>query len=784
MSRSRVARLALSAAVFLALAAGPVGCGGAEETASSAGKAADAAGASDGPGTPDAPSTTSSPATSSPAVPRPAFEEGNAMRTPPAGQNHLAFETSPYLLQHAHNPVDWYPWGDEAFRRAKEENKPLLVSIGYSACHWCHVMAHECFEDPEIAAVMNEHFVCVKVDREERPDVDEICMTALQLMGQRGGWPLNVFMTPDREPFFGGTYFPPKSYQNRMGWPDLLKRIAQAWDEEPDKIAAQGKQLAQALEARAAFAPAEGLPGRELLETATAGLVAGFDSTYGGFGGAPKFPPHQGVPFLLRRWARTGDTELLAMVEKTLDEMDRGGMNDQLGGGFHRYSVDAKWRVPHFEKMLYDNAQLGRAYVEAWQITGEERWAEVVRETLDYVLAEMTEPEGGFRSATDADSDGREGVYFVWEKPDLKRLLGDDAPLFERVYGVTFEGDFVDTHHPTPPGEPGMNVLHRPVSWPEAAAAENMTVDELKGRLAPLKRTLLEHRAGRTYPGLDDKILTAWNGLMIGTMAYAGRAMDEPRWVAAAERSADFVLRSLRDDEGRILRTHRGGESKIRAFLNDHAFLAFALIDLYEATFNERWLEQAQLVADDMNRLFADEENGGWFHTANDAEELVARSMTPTDGSIPSGNAVAVRVMLRLAVLTGEKRWEERADAAFLRFADIMGRVPTGTLGMMLALDERLHEDGEIAIVGRPGASGTWELLRAVHRAYLPGTAIALLDPEAAGPEDEQLPLLRGKTLVGGAEAVYICRNYACQAPVTDGANLEAALVAHREESR
>ena len=716
----------------------------------------------------------------------PAFDpsaEGSDMPTPPPGQNRLAFETSPYLLQHASNPVDWYPWGEEAFRRAREEDKPLIISIGYSSCHWCHVMEHECFEVPEIAAVMNEHFICVKVDREERPDVDEIYMTAVRMMGLGGGWPLNVFVTPEGTPFFGGTYFPPKSYSNRLGWPDLLIRISQGWKEQRESILEQGTRLREALAASQGMAPADSLPGIDALERATAGLETNFDRRHGGFGGAPKFPPHLALPFLLGRHARTGDDSLLVIVERTLDAMDRGGIHDQLGGGFHRYSTDEEWLVPHFEKMLYDNAQLARAYTEAWQVTGNERWAATARSTLDYVLAEMTEPEGGFRSATDADSDGREGVYFVWKKPEVDELLGDGAALFSRVYGVSVHGDFVDVHHPTPPGEPGMNVLHLPVPLEEAAAREGLTVEELEARLAPLRERLLESRRTRTYPGLDDKILTAWNGLMIGAMAYAGRALDEPRYVAAAERAADFVLANMKDDRGRLLRTHRGGRSKIPAFLEDHVFLADALLDLYEATYDSRWLGEARAIAEDTNRHFGDDEEGGWFHTADDAEELITRTMSGTDGAEPGGNGVGARVMLRLASFTGEKAYEERADAAFRKFASLMTRAPAATLGLLRALDDRLHEDGESVIDGRPKAAGTRALLRAVNARFLPGTVLALLDPEdPTGGGSDAEPLLEGKTLVGGAEAVYICRNYSCRAPVTDREALAAALVTHRDE--
>jgi uncharacterized protein YyaL (SSP411 family) len=687
--------------------------------------------------------------------------------TAPAARNRLAGETSPYLLQHADNPVDWYPWGEEALERARAEDKPILVSIGYSACHWCHVMEHESFEDPRIAALMNEHFVCVKVDREERPDVDEVYMTAVQMMGIPGGWPLNVFLTPDGRPFFGGTYFPPDDRYGRAGWPHVLAQVAEAWKTKREAVLEQAGGVVEALGRNSAFPAGDDLPGPSHLDDVRGQLAASFDEIWGGFGSAPKFPPGLALEFLLRRHARGGDGEDLRIVVKTLDAMARGGMYDQLGGGFHRYSVDDKWLVPHFEKMLYDNAILARVYVQAWQVTGEERWARVARETLDWTLREMTDESGGFRSSTDADSDGREGVYFVWRKAEIEKLLGDESELFCRVHGVTEQGNFEDVHHPRLPGEQGMNVLHLPSPIPEAAAREGMDPAELERRLAAARDALLRERAGRTYPGLDDKVLCAWNALMIGAMAYAGRSLDEPRYVDAAERAAGFVLRELRrPGDRRLLRTWRGGEAKIPAFLEDHAFLAGALLDLYEATFRLRWLTEAKAVAGEMNRLFGDPD-GGWRHTASDGEELVASFRSPTDGAVPGGNGAAARVMVRLAVLAGDADARRRAEEAVRAFRLPMERYPGATIGLTLALDELLHEDGEVAVVGDPAAEKTRALVRTVYRAFLPGTAIALRDPGDGGEAAREVPLLEGKGLVDGDPAAYVCRNYACRAPVT-----------------
>jgi uncharacterized protein YyaL (SSP411 family) len=695
--------------------------------------------------------------------------------TPPPGQNRLAFETSPYLLQHKDNPVDWYPWGEEAFEKAKAEDKPLLVSIGYSSCHWCHVMEHESFENPEIAALMNELFVNVKVDREERPDVDEIYMTATQLMGQGGGWPLNVFVTPEGVPFFGGTYFPPSGGQGRPGWPDVLRRISQAWREQRDKIDEQNPRVLAALQGTSVFEAQESVPEVALLDEATGQLATRFDEVWGGFGGAPKFPPSQALQLLMRRYRRTSQPRDLEIVDFTLRKMAHGGMYDQLGGGFHRYSVDQEWLVPHFEKMLYDNALLSRAYVEAYQLTGDAFFGRIARETLDYVLREMTEPEGGFRSATDADSEGREGVYFVWKKAEIEGLLGDDAARFMRAYGVTEEGNFEDVHHPRQPGEQGMNVLHVAVEPAELAKQDGITLADLEERLARGREVLFEHRQGRIYPGLDDKVLTAWNGLMISSMAYAGRALGEPRYVEAAERAADFVLRELRTDEGRLLRTHRGGESKIPGFLDDYAFFAYALLDLYEATFDLRWFEASTAIADEMNRLFWDE-NGGWFHTATDGEPLIMRMKGPTDGAVPGGNSVATRLLIRLATMTGNADYLDRAERTIRLYRQAVERIPGGTIGFLLALDILLHQDGEVAFVGDPGEQATRALIKPVHEAFLPGTVLALLDPQARARAEETIPLLAGKTLVDGDEAVYVCQNFACQAPVTTVDALEKAL--------
>jgi uncharacterized protein YyaL (SSP411 family) len=700
------------------------------------------------------------------------------MPVPTAGKNRLEFETSPYLLQHASNPVDWYPWGEAAFAKAKEEDKPILVSIGYSSCHWCHVMEHESFENEAIAKVMNELFVCVKVDREERPDVDEIYMSAVHMMGQQGGWPLNVFLTPDGRPFFGGTYFPPETRYGRIGWPELLQSVAEIWRTRREEVGMQAGELTQALQQISTYSSSSELPQAELFQRAADQTLGRADSLHGGFGGAPKFPPHETLQFLLRRQARSGSRRERDVADQTLKAMARGGIYDQLGGGFHRYSVDEKWLVPHFEKMLYDNAQLAKIYVEAHQLTRDPFHARIAREVMDYVLREMTGEKGGFYSATDADSEGREGKFFVWTKAEVDSLLGEDAVLFNRAYGVTEEGNFEDPHHPPAPGEKGLNVLHVVYTAEEVAKQEKITPEEAADRLERSRRTLLAARVKRIPPALDDKVIVSWNGLMIGALAYGGRALGEPRYVDAARRAADFVLSEMRERDGRLLRTWREGQAKIPAFLEDYAYFADALLHLYEATFELRWLQEAKTLAAEMNRLFGDEENGGWYHTASQAADLVTRVKTPTDAATPSANAVAARVMIRLGALTGDASATERAEVALRLFRDAMERYPSATMGLLIALDLLLHEDGEIAIVGDPQKESTKALLKTVNEAFLPGVLLALRHPQGGAEEEKMIPLLKGKTLVGGAEAAYVCENYACQAPVTTPADLEKALAA------
>ncbi|MBX5468712.1 MAG: thioredoxin domain-containing protein [Thermoleophilaceae bacterium] len=647
--------------------------------------------------------------------------------------NRLAAETSPYLLQHKDNPVDWYPWGAEAFERARAEDKPVLVSIGYSACHWCHVMEHESFEDPGTAALMNERLVCVKVDREERPDVDSLYMEACQAMTGQGGWPLNVFVTPDQVPFYAGTYFPPERRHGIPSWREVVTAVADAWAAHRDEIVAGSARIAERLRGGALLSPSESPIEPRSLDEAVARLRERYDPVHGGFGGAPKFPPASAIEFLLRR----GETEMSA---HTLRAMASGGIYDQIGGGFSRYSVDAAWVVPHFEKMLYDNALLARAYLHGWLVTGDPLLERVCRETLDWALREMRAPEGGFYSSLDADSDGEEGRFYVWTLAELRAAAGADADLAEAYFGATEAGNFE-----------GRNVLVRATEDPDG-------LDELK-------RRLYEARSRRTWPGLDDKRLTSWNALMISALAEAGAVLERGDWLDAARAAADFVLTRMRDDSGRLLRTYKNGQAKLNAYLKDHAFLLEALITLYESTFEPRWFAAARQVADTMIARFADESAGGFFETSSDHERLVARRKDLEDSPIPAGNSSAAYGLLRLAELTGEHEYARRAEGVLRLLHELAPRHPQAFAHLLQALDFHLAQVKEVAIVG-PGRA---PLERVARGAFRPHVVLA-------GGEPDGVPLLEGRTPVDGRAAAYVCERFACKQPVTDPAELEALL--------
>ncbi len=656
--------------------------------------------------------------------------------------NRLARETSPYLLQHAHNPVDWYPWGDEAFARAKADDKPILLSVGYSACHWCHVMERESFENAETAALMNRHFVNVKVDREERPDVDHIYMQAVQTMTGQGGWPMTVFLTPDGTPFYGGTYFPPTDRHGLPGFPRLLQALAEAWATRRNDVLDNGRQLAASLGQESRLRAAGTLLTDDVLFGAFQGVSQQFDEEHGGLGGAPKFPQPMIWEFVLR-FARRGDNAYARrMVHTTLVRMARGGIYDQLGGGFARYSVDRLWLVPHFEKMLYDNAQLASLYLHAWQAFGDSECRRICEETLDYVLREMTDPRGGFYSAQDADSEGHEGKFFVWTSDEIRTVLGTDADPAMAYWGVDRGPNFEGKNILWLPGEP----------QPE--------------HVRPWRQRLFEARERRVKPGRDDKVLAAWNGLMASAFAEAGRVLGRADYVDAARRNVEFVLGSMRQD-GRLLRTWKAGHAKLKGYLEDHAMLAAALLELYAATFDRMWLDEARGLAEAMLALFWDESVGGFFDTGSDHERLIVRPRNLYDNAVPCGSSVAVDVLLRVAALTGEDRYARHAVAALRPMADLMARHPTAFGRFLSALDFHVGPRVEVSLVAPQRLEETATLAQEVFGRFLPNLVVA----GAIGGHHELavgVPLLEGRGAINGKATAYVCRNYTCELPVTD----------------
>jgi len=682
--------------------------------------------------------------------------------------NRLATESSLYLRQHAHNPVDWYPWGDEAIQKARTLDRPIFLSIGYSACHWCHVMEHESFEDPAVAAFLNEHFVCIKVDREERPDLDQIYMSAVQLLTRQGGWPMSMFLAPSLKPFFGGTYFPPDDRYGRPSFRKVLEAVLNAWNTKRRDLETQADQLTQGVQEAMRLDPAEGDLSVDLLRDAGRMLGSVFDSRHGGFGQAPKFPHPMDLRLLLRLWKRFGDEHALAMVRVTLDRMAMGGIYDQLGGGFHRYSTDATWLVPHFEKMLYDNALLAVAYLEALQATGDAFYREVVEETLDYVRREMLSPEGGFYSTQDADSEGVEGKFFVWTRDEIEQILGkEDAILFAAVYDVTPAGNWE-----------GHSIVHRTRGYDQDAQLLKSPVEDLRRRLNDAKARLLAVRGKRVWPGRDEKILAGWNALMINAFALAGQVLDRADYVRVAEDAARFVLTQLRTPQGRLLRTTSlGSVAKYNAYLEDYAYLLDALVTLYETTFDPAHLESANELARTLQEQFWDEKEGGFFYTSGDHEQLIARTKDPHDNATPSANAVAVTGLLRLAKLTGRNDWRDMAETTMKLYRGLMASSPAAAGQMLIALDFHLGPVLEFAIVGPPDAEETRSVLRRIRGEFRPGKVVALKgiqENDAKG--SEAVALLAGKTGQDGV-TVFICRDFACQTPVVGAKALDAALL-------
>ncbi|MEO6334565.1 MAG: thioredoxin domain-containing protein [Pyrinomonadaceae bacterium] len=671
------------------------------------------------------------------------------MQSPERYTNKLIDETSPYLLQHAHNPVDWYPWGDEAFAKAKAEDKPLLISIGYSACHWCHVMEHESFEDEATARIMNENFVNIKVDMEERPDVDQIYMTFVQLTTGRGGWPMNVFVTPDKMPFFGGTYFPPAGRYNMPSWPQILESISDAWNGKREELLHSANEILGEIRRVGSSEFSSAAISIEQVESAFQSFTRSFDKTNGGFGGAPKFPPSMSLEFMLRYWKRTGDETALEMVKFTARKMAEGGIFDQLGGGFHRYTVDAVWLVPHFEKMLYDNSQLIRLYLHLFQVTRDDFFKSVAVETLEYVKREMLDEAGGFYSSQDADSEGEEGKFFVWTPAEVKEIVGeDDARIFNFFYDVSEEGNFEEK-----------NIFQVLYTREAAAMALKIEVAVLDAVLDRCRKKLFEYREGRIKPFRDEKVLTAWNGLMLAAFAKAGAVLGSEDYLGIARRNADFLVENLQR-EGRLLRTWKDGKAKLNAYIEDYANLADGLIELFQASGEMRYLREAKRLADLMITEFWDEESGGFFFTSSDHEELIVRNKDFYDNATPSGNSAGADVLLRLGKFYGDEKYERFGTTVLRLAAAQVARHPQGFGRALSAMEFHLSHVKEIVILGPRGNA----LEREVFTTYLPDTVIAV----AEDSDSADLPLLAGKHQSSEAPTAFMCENFVCQRPVTD----------------
>jgi uncharacterized protein YyaL (SSP411 family) len=700
--------------------------------------------------------------------------------------NRLINEKSPYLLQHARNPVDWYPWGEEAFEKARHEHKPIFLSVGYYTCHWCHVMERESFEDAGVAEILNRSFVPIKVDREERPDIDRVYMSFVQATTGSGGWPMSVFLTPELKPFFGGTYFPPEDHYGRAGFRSLLRRLEQVWHENRERAVSSADQVTAALQQYAgASKRSDTLPGALVLERLYEQLRSGYDAVYGGFGGAPKFPRPVVLNFLLRYWKRTGEQHALEMTLNTVRAMAAGGMYDQIGGGFHRYSVDFRWHVPHFEKMLYDQAQLASSYTEAFQITHEAAHAAVVGDVLDYVLREMRAPEGGFYSAQDADSavaawsdQHAEGAFYVWTAEEVNSSLGPEvAPIFAYCYGVEPRGNVpaeVDAH-----GElTGKNVLYQQYSLCETAEHFGASLEKITSVLTSARQRLFELRAGRPHPPTDDKVITAWNGLMISAFAHAAQALDEPRYVTAAIEAARFIESALYlPAEQRLYRRWREGNVAIEAFVDDYTFLIQGLLDLYQATFDTHWLLWAMELQAKQDELFWDRNSGGYFATTGADQSVLLRMREDYDGAEPSPNSIAALNLLRLSRFTGRAEWRERGEQTLRAFGTRLQTLAEAMPQMAVALDYALSKPMEIVVAGEPGAEDTEALLRVVRQRFLPHAVVLEAD---GGPHQQQLakwlPFLSSIGRQNGRATAYVCENYACNLPVTSPEELAKLL--------
>jgi uncharacterized protein YyaL (SSP411 family) len=674
--------------------------------------------------------------------------------------NRLITQTSPYLLQHAENPVDWFPWGEEALSAAKAQDKPILLSIGYAACHWCHVMAHESFENPATAELMNQHFINIKVDREERPDIDSIYMIAVQMLTGQGGWPMTMFLTPEGKPFYGGTYFPPEDRQvgpgqGMPGFPRVLQAVINAYQTRRDEIEDSANQIRGQLDLHFQTTLHPAALTEESLAAAEQTLYQQFDPDHGGFGGAPKFPPGMTIEFLLRRIYRTGSWRARAMVTTTLDRMGRGGIFDQVGGGFHRYTVDAIWLVPHFEKMLYDNALLSRVYALAWQVTGDELYRRVANATFDYIQREMTSPEGGFYSSQDADSDGEEGKFYVWTPDEIASILTEEEnKIVTRYFNIVARGNFE-----------GANILSVALEPAQIALEFGLSVAELREQLDSSRQKLYAARAKRIWPGRDEKVLTAWNALMLRALADGGVILERPDLIELAKQNARFIQANLFDGE-KLLRSYKDGHAHLDGYLEDYANLIDALISLYEATFDSGWVAWASQLADRMIAEFWDDERGGFFDTAASGETLIARPKEVFDSATPSGNSVAAEALMRLALLAFNLDYQRRAANILESYGSLAVERPNGFGRMLIAYDFAIGDVHEVAIAGDPANPETQALLHVAQSNYLPWKVVALAKPDAPG-DTTILPLLTDRTPVNGQPAAYVCQHYVCQLPVT-----------------
>jgi len=681
--------------------------------------------------------------------------------------NRLIEETSPYLLQHAHNPVDWHPWSSEAFELAQKEDKAIFLSIGYSTCHWCHVMERESFENEQIAKIMNEHFVSIKVDREQRPDVDEIYMNAIVMMTGSGGWPLSVFMTPEGKPFYGGTYFPPSDSYGRPGFERILLSVADAWKNRREELIGSAAKMSEMLQSQAGPTDKSNLS-PEILDDAFESLRNSFDAVNGGFGTAPKFPQPANLSMLLSYWQRTADNQALNMVEKTLDAMADGGIYDHIGGGFHRYATDAQWLVPHFEKMLYDQALLSKVYLQAYQITRQERYAQIAREIFDYVLRDMTDPAGGFYSAEDADSEGREGIFYLWDPEQTASVLDEEqARLFNTCYGVTNEGNF----------EEGKTILNITTSMKQLEDEFQKDRAAIENILKNARNRLFKVRAKRIRPHRDEKIITAWNGLMISSLAYGGAVLEEEKYIEAARRSAEFILSTLHKN-GRLMRYSRDGQVVQKAFLDDYAFTAMGMLDLYEATFDVKWLIEAKSLSNQMIDLFTDTERGGFFLAGKDSEKLIARTKPGSDGAIPSGNSVAAVLLLKLGRLTMDQHFTELGGKVLETFSQQLEQSPAYSSAMLRALDFRLGPTQEIIIAGNADAPDVKQMLKLIHGTFLPNAVVLLHEPDKADSAlYNTVPFIKNQTAIEGKATAYVCENYVCKKPVNNVSEFENIIV-------